>query len=314
MKSLSKASGSLLRYNKTMTWENVGNLALDTLFDSLNVLVVAFILYFILSFLEHKIAHLLESKKQIAPFFGSLAGAIPQCGISVVGADLYSKGHLTIGTLIAIFIACSDEALPILFGNWQGKWYVGFLVVGIKIVFGALVGFLVDLFALKNRKSVEKHLEHCEGEMTIHIGCCHHPIEEEKNESPWLEHLLHPLVHSLKIFAYSYVISFLFGLLILGVGEENISSFLSQNYYLSPLFSALIGLIPNCAASVIISNLYLDGFLPFGALLAGLSASAGLGPIYLFKDKKHIGKAFVVLGLSFLFALILGYSFIWASI
>lgn len=303
-----------MRYNFAMNWENVGNLALDTLYDSLKVFVVAFVLYLILSFFENKIAHLLESKKQMAPFFGSLAGAIPQCGISVVGADLYCKGHLTIGTLIAIFIACSDEALPILFGNWQGKWYVGFLVVGMKIVFAAIVGILVDLVAMKNRNNVEKHLEHCEGETEIHIGCCHHPIEKEKSESPWHEHLVHPLVHSFKIFIYSYVISFLFGLLILDVGEENISSFLSQNYYLSPLLSALIGLIPNCAPSVIISNLYLDGFLPFGALLAGLSASAGLGPLYLLKDKKHIGKAFMILGLSFLFALILGYSFIWVRI
>lgn len=297
-----------------MNWETVGELALDTLFDSLKVFAVAFILYLILSFFEDKIARLLESKKGIAPFFGSLAGAIPQCGISVVGADLYCKGHLTIGTLIAIFIACSDEALPILFGNWQGRWYVGFLVVGIKIVFAALVGFLVDLLATKSRDNVEKHLEVCEGETTIHIGCCHHPIEKERDENPWHEHLLHPLLHSFKIFIYSYVISFAFGLLILGIGEENISSFLSQNYYLSPLFSTLIGLIPNCAASVIISNLYLDGFLPFGALLAGLSASAGLGPLYLLKNKKHIGKAFMILGLSFFFALILGYSFIWVRI
>ena len=297
-----------------MNWEDIGNLALDTLLDSLKVFAVAFVLYIILSFFENKIAHLLERRKRMAPFFGSLAGAIPQCGISVVGADLYSKGHLTIGTLFAIFIACSDEGLPILFGNWEGKWYVGFLVVGIKIVFAAIVGFFVDLLAYRDRDNVDKHMEHCEGETEVHIGCCHHPIEEEKGENPYHEHLVHPLVHSLKIFLYSYAISFLFGLLILGVGEENISSFLSQNYYLSPLFSALIGLIPNCAASVIISNLYLDGFLPFGALLAGLSASAGLGPLYLFKDKKHLGKAFMILGLSFIFALILGYSFIWVRI
>ena len=95
-----------------MNWETVGELALDTLLDSLKVFAVAFILYLILSFFEDKIARLLKSKKGIAPFFGSLAGAIPQCGISVVGADLYCKGHLTIGTLIAIFIACSDEFKP----------------------------------------------------------------------------------------------------------------------------------------------------------------------------------------------------------
>ncbi len=300
-------------YNKNMTWENVGDLALDTLFDSLKIFGVAIVLYVILSFFENKIALLLERKKKMAPFFGSLAGAIPQCGISIVGADLFSKGHLTLGTLIAIFIACSDEALPILFGNWD-KWYVGFLVIAVKIVFAALIGFAVDLLFRKNNDEVHEHMEHCEGETEIHVGCCHHTIEEEKEEGKIHEHVIHPLLHSLKIFAYSYVISFLFGLLILGVGEDNISVFLTNNYYLSPLFAAIIGLIPNCAASVLISNLYLQSLIPFGALLAGLSASAGLGPLYLFKNKEHIGRAFMILGMQFIFALLLGYCSIWVTI
>lgn len=294
--------------------ENVLDLALDTLLDSLKVLGIAFVLYIILSFFENKIAHLLERKKKMAPFFGSLAGAIPQCGISVVGADLYTKGHLTLGTLIAIFIACSDEALPILFGDFSGKWYMGFVVVGIKIVFASIIGILIDLIYQKKDKEVQEHLETCEGENEVHVGCCHHNIDEEEHESKIHEHLVHPLLHSLKIFAFSYVISFLFGLLILGVGEENLSSFLSNNYYLSPLFAAIVGLIPNCAASVLISNLYIQGFLPFGALLAGLSAGAGLGPLYLFKDKKHLKRAFAIMGLQVLFALILGYSTIWVNI
>ncbi len=302
-------------YNKeVMNVEAVGELALDTLFDSLKVLAVAVVLYTVLSFLENKIAHLLERKKRLAPIFGSLAGAIPQCGISVVGADLYTKGHLTIGTLFAIFIACSDEALPILFGEWNNKWYIGFIVVGIKIVFAILVGVILDLIFYKKNKEVDSHMEHCEGEEEIHVGCCHHSIEEEKDENFWHEHILHPLFHSFKIFVYSYVISFLFGLLILGVGKENISSFLSQNYYLSPLFSSIVGLIPNCAASVLISNLYLEGLIPFAALLSGLSASAGLGLLYLFKDKGHIKKTFGIVGMQFLFALILGYSLIWFNI
>ncbi len=296
-----------------MTWENVGELALDTLLDSLKIFGVAIVLYIILSFLENKIAILFERKKKMAPFFGSLAGAIPQCGISVVGADLFAKGHLTLGTLMAVFIACSDEALPILFGNWD-KWYIGFMVVGIKIVFAALVGLLVDFIYKKNDDEVNSHLEVCGGENEVHIGCCHHKIEEEKEENVWHEHLLHPLFHSLKIFAYSYAISFLFGLLFLGVGEDDISSFLTANYYLSPLFAAIIGLIPNCAASVLISNLYLDGLIPFGALLAGLSASAGLGPLYLLKDKDHLPRTVSIIALELLFALILGYSFIWVTI
>lgn len=294
-----------------MTWSAVGDLALDSLYDSLKVLALAFVLYVLLSFFENKIAHLLERRKRLAPFFGSLAGAIPQCGISVVGADLYTKGHLTTGTLIAIFIACSDEALPMIFSDFQGKWYMGFAMLGIKIVYASLVGILIDLLLPKDRHAVQEHMEHCQDETDVHVGCCGHPIEETKEENRWHEHLLHPLVHSLKIFAYSYLISFLFGLLILGVGEENLTNFLTQNIYLSPLFAVIVGLIPNCASSVLISELYLSNMLPFGALLAGLSANAGLGPIYLFKDKKHIARAFLIMGLQVLFALILGYSTLW---
>lgn len=295
-----------------MDTASILDLALDTLLDSLKVLGISFFLYILLSFFENKIALLLERKKKMAPLFGSLAGAIPQCGVSVVGADLYSKDHLTLGTLIAIFIACSDEALPILFSDFEHKWYMGFIVVAIKIIYATIVGILLDLIFRKENKEVERHLDECEGENEVHVGCCHHSIEE--NESPIHEHLLHPLLHSLKIFVFTYVISFLFGLLILGVGEDNLSSFLSNNYYLSPLFATIVGLIPNCAASVLISNLYIEGFLPFGSLLAGLSASAGLGSLYLFKDKNHFSRAFMVLGLQIAFSFLLGYATIWFNI
>jgi len=293
-----------------MTWESVGNLALDTLWDSLKILAFAFVLYVILSFFEEKIASLLEKKKRYGPLFGALSGAIPQCGISVVGADLYTKRHLTMGTLIAIFIACSDEALPIFFGSFsQANWYMVFPLLAIKILGGALVGFLVDLFAKKDEEEVSEHLDACEGESACHIGCCGHEIE---GEGKWHEHLVHPLVHSLKIFLYAYVVSFLFGLMILGVGETSFREFLTSNYYLSPLYASLIGLIPNCASSVLISDLYLQNGLPFGALVAGLAVNAGLGPLYLFKGhKKNLKEAFLIMGILIVSALALGYAFIW---
>ncbi len=293
-----------------MTKEAVGELALETLFDSLKVLALALAIYVLLSFFEAKLAALLEKKKKWGPFFGSLVGAIPQCGMSVIASDLYLKRHLTMGTLIAIFLSTSDEAFPILLGDFSGKWYMAFLILGIKIVAGTLFGFLIDCVAKKNEKTVEEHLDGCEGEKEIHHGCCGHEIEEEK-ENKWHEHLVHPLLHSLKIFLYTYVISFLFGLLILGVGEESINSFLSSNRYFAPLAAILIGMIPNCASSVLLSNLYIAGALPFGALLSGLVMNAGLGPLYLFKSKSHLKEAFLIMGLLMLFAIILGYSFIW---
>jgi hypothetical protein len=291
----------------------MGQMALDALYDSLKVFGFAFVIYVLLSFFEGKIAQLLEKRGRLAPAFGALCGTIPQCGISVVGSDLYIKRHLTLGTLLAIFIACSDEALPVLFGDVTGKWYVGFIVVAIKVVAGTIIGFLVDLIPTKDRKEVAEHMEHCEGEKSVHYGCCGHEIEEE-HESPWHEHLLHPLWHSFKIFVFAFAVSFFFGWIVIAVGGQDVfNNFLSSNYYLSPLFSVAVGLIPNCVSSVMISELYIQGGLPFGALIAGLAVNAGLGPLYLFR-KGTIKEAFMIMGILIVLSLALGYAFIWVKI
>lgn len=297
-----------------MTWEMVGDIALDSLFDSLKVLGFAFVIYLLLSFFEDKIARLLQKNRRWGPIFGALFGAIPQCGIPVVGADLYLKRHISMGTVVAIFLACSDEALPIFFSSFnRPNWWMVFPMLGIKMVFGIAIGLLVDLIYKKDVEEEHEHLEHCEGVGGIHHGCCGHEIEG-KTENPWKEHLVHPLVHSLKIFAYSFVVSFGFGLLVQGVGVDSFNAFLSGNYYLSPLMSALIGLIPNCASSVLISELYLMGGIPFGALITGLSINAGLGPLYLFKSKERLKQSFAIMGICLFASIALGYALIWITL
>ena len=298
-----------------MDLEKFGEIALDSLFESLKVLAFAFVIYFILSFFEGKIASLLERNKKQAPLFGSLVGAVPQCGISVVAGDLYTKDHITLGTLVAIFIACSDEALPVMFGNFEGKWPMAFALLGLKIMFGAFFGYMVDLFWKKKDHVVDEHLEHCEGNHDIHKGCCGHEVEEGGKESPLHEHLVHPLLHSLKIFAYAFVISLLFGTFF-GWLESvtDLQAFLTSSYWFSPLFAVLIGLIPNCASSLLLAELYVSGTLPFGALLAGLAVNAGLGPLYLFKQKKTLKSAFIIEGLLIAFGLIMGYAFMWVNV
>lgn len=298
-----------------MDLEKFGEIALDSLLDSLKVLAFAFAIYFILSFFEGKIASLLERKKKQAPLFGSLVGVVPQCGISVVAGDLYTKDHITLGTLVAIFIACSDEALPVMFGNFEGKWPMAFALIGLKIVFGAFFGYMVDFIWRKKEHVVDEHLEHCEGNHDIHHGCCGHEVEDGGKESPLHEHLVHPLLHSLKIFAYAFVISLLFGTFFEWLGSViDLEAFLSSSYWFSPLFAILIGLIPNCASSVLLAELYVSGTLPFGALLAGLAVNAGLGPLYLFKQKKTLKSAFVIEGLLIAFGLIMGYAFMWVNV
>lgn len=298
-----------------MNWETVGEIALDSLFDSLKVLAIAFVLYFVLSFIEGKIASLLEKNKKLAPLFGSVVGVVPQCGISVVASDLFSHNHITIGTLIAIFVACSDEALPILFGEAGDRWYIGFVVLGIKVVSGALFGFAIDLFFRKQDKDVDEHLEHCEGNHEIHRGCCGHEIEEHDDHSKIHEHLVHPLLHSLKIAGYAFAISFIFGIAFAWLDSSfDLESIISGSHFFSPLIAVLIGLIPNCASSILLTELYVSGALPFGALLAGLVVNAGLGPLYLFKNKNTVKKGLMVSGILIVCGLILGYALIWLSL
>lgn len=289
-------------------WAIFVDVLIDTLKDSCIVFTIVLTLHVLLSFFEGKLASLLKKNKRYAPFFGSLFGIVPECGTSVVGADLYLKGHLTMGTLIAIFLACSDEALPIMFGNFTSTWWMAFLMIGCKIAIAALAGTIVDLVFRKQDEAVEEHMEHCHGDEATHIGCCGHEVEEE---NPWKEHLLHPLIHSLKIWAYVVAVSFAFGLLVGLVGEENIMNWVASNRYWSPLMAIAVGLIPNCASSVMLSELWLQGALPFASLLSGLLVNAGLGVFVLLKSKKKLKQSFLILGICILVSLIAGYGFLF---
>lgn len=236
--------------------------------DSLHVLLFAFVLYFILSFFKSKISNLLKKHKKSSPIASSFVGLIPQCGISVMASDLYIRRHISMGCIIAVFFSCSDEALPIIFTS--GNYIYGILLLIIKFVGGFIIGYIVDLFIKRDLEPIENNLtlEHC-----AHKKKMHH-------------HVIHPLVHALNIFIYVLIVNLLFGIIIYYVGQDNIISFLSDNEILSPLLCVLVGLIPNCASSVLISELFVIGGIPFGALLAGLCVNAGLGLIYLFKNKK----------------------------
>lgn len=286
------------------------HIVLHSLEESLKVFVVALVLYFIISFVEERIARGLGKKNRFSPLIASALGLVPQCGFSVVASDLYVKRHITMGTLIALFLACSDEALPILLSQADKENILSIiLIVVLKFVIGFVTGFVVDLLLTKHKHEVHEHLEHCHKsfEEEVHIGCCSHPIEGGDEHSKVYKHILHPLVHSLKIFAYVLGITLLFNTLIHYLGEENINEFLQTNKYLAPLISSLIGVIPNCAASVAITNVYLLGGLSFGACISGLCMNAGLGLVFLFKKKTNIKNSFTILGIMFGVSLFVGY-------
>ena len=291
---------------------------LHSLEESLAVFGVAFVLYILISFVEEKIAKGLGKKNRFSPIIASALGLIPQCGFSVVASDLYLKRHITMGTIIALFLACSDEALPILLSHANSKELIIeiVIIIAIKFFVGFITGYVVDLICTKHKHEVHDHLEHCDKsfEEDVHIGCCSHPIEGGKTKSVIFQHLLHPFIHSLKIFVYVLIITFIFNTAIHYLGEENLANFLQTNKYLSPLFAALIGVIPNCAASVAITNVYLLGGIEIGACISGLCMNAGLGLLFLFKRKANIKESLTILGIMFFVSLLVGYAislFIW---
>lgn len=283
---------------------------IDALVDSLKVLAVVFLFNVLISFVENYISEKIEKDKKFSPLLGAAFGLVPQCGFSIVASDLYIKRHITMGTLIAVFIACSDEAIPLILAE-PSKALMVLPLIGIKFVLGFIVGYLVDFIIVKlSKNKVVRETEiqvDNSNKNESHVGCCHHHIEGE-NESQLKNHLIHPLLHSLKIFGYVFVINMLFGIIIYYVGEENISAFLLNNKYLAPLYTTIIGLIPNCASSVIITKLYVLDKLSFGACMAGLIVNAGLGFMVLLKNKKMIKKTMIILSILVTVSLIFGYS------
>ena len=279
-----------------MTWELFLDILLDALKDSVLIFAFVFLFHVILSFIENPVSNFLIKRKKTSPIFGALFGLIPQCGTSVVAADLYIKRFITIGTLIAVFLSCSDEALLVLLSAWNEKTLAIFPLIGLKLATGILFGLLIDLI-IRHQKVEE--VDHIEEEKE-----CHHHHHEN---TPAHAHLIHPLLHALKIFVYVLIINLLLGLLIGFVGEENFINFMLTNRYLAPLFTSIIGLIPNCASSVLITELYLSGTLSFGALFAGLLVNSGLGMMVLFKEYKNIKKTLLILGICFIIAVSLGY-------
>ena len=279
-----------------MSWELFLDILLDALKDSVIVFAFVFFFHVVLSFIETPVANFLVKRKKTSPIFGALFGLVPQCGTSVIIADLYIKRFVTIGTVIAAFLSCSDEAILVLLGAWNERTIMLFPLIGLKLLSGVIVGLLVDLII---RKQKIEDIDHVEEK---HVCEKHH-----HENTPLHAHFTHPLVHAAKIFAYVFVINLTLGIVIGLIGQENFNNFMTSNRYLAPLFASIIGLIPNCASSIFIAELFAEGSLSFGALFAGLLVNSGLGIMVLLKDKNTIKKALIILAVCFIVANIFGY-------
>lgn len=281
-----------------MTWDVASEVLLDALKDSALVLAFVFAFHLLLSFVEDKLSKFLTKNSKLSPLIGSLFGIIPQCGTSVLAADLHIKRYITLGTLIAVFLSCSDEAVLVLLTDPSEKTIMVLPLIGSKFVIGFVIGFVVDLVFRK--QEIVKPEEELKD-----VICDEHHHHHTKLH----KHLIHPLIHSLEIFAYVFVINVSLGLIIASVGEKNFANFLISNRYGAPLYAALIGLIPNCASSVLLSELYLTGSLSFGALLSGLLVNSGLGMMILLKHKSELKVTLLIVGICFVSAVVFGYTF-----
>ena len=274
---------------------------LDALIDSLIAAPFLLAIYLLIEFLEgnerakQKTVKLLNGR--LAPLVAGGVGLVPQCGFSVMATDLYCQSYLKMGTLIAFFIATSDEALPILLTN-KNTVGVVWIVLLVKVVYAVALGYLINLF---DRRKLAADYELKEDE-----GCCHHEISDHKDRKFW-NFVKHPLLHTLKIFIYIFVVNAIFGL-ILYFAEQPILDFCASIGFAQSFITSAIGLLPNCASSVIISGMYADGIITLPAMLAGLVTNSGIALAILFKERKQWKRNLSILAIMYLAGVVLGVS------
>lgn len=253
----------------------------DALTDTVKLIPFLFITYLIMEYLEHhtgdKSVQMLARMGNKGPIFGGLFGIVPQCGFSASAASLYSGGVITLGTMLAVFLSTSDEMLPILISE---KVSVNKIlgILGTKAVLGIVSGLAVDAI-LRHTKYAHKSDKH------IHDLCeeSHKDYDDHDEGSVFRA----ALIHTLQIVIFIFIITLVLTLVVDGIGQKRIASFLNAIPFLGVFLAALIGLIPNCGASVALTQLYLAGMLSSGQMIAGLLVGAGVGLLVLYRTNHH---------------------------
>ncbi len=249
----------------------------DTLLDSVKILPFLFLTYLVMELLEHKTGG--KSKDQIrrarwsGPIWGGLLGVIPQCGFSTAASSLYAGRVITVGTLLAVYFSTSDEMLPIMISQ-AVPVPVMIKILGTKAIIAIISGMVVEVVYTRVLKKQEK-------EMDIHVVC-----EEEhcKCEDGIVKSAAK---HTIKIFFYLLLISFVLNVIVGIIGEDTLAQFFVGTPVIGELIAASVGLIPNCASSVVITELYLDGIIGAGEMMSGLLVNAGVGLLVLFRLNRN---------------------------
>ena len=268
----------------------------DALIDSIKLLPFLFITYLIMEYIEHKTSdkskEAIKKSGKFGPIIGSILGIFPQCGFSVSATNLYAARVITLGTLISVYLSTSDEMLPIFISEAVPVTTI-LKILGIKLVIGMISGILIDLcLRLKNRNKdeEEKIVDLCEKE---HCHCDHGIVKSA-------------LKHTINIFIFILIITLLINIAIYFIGEESIASFIEINPVLGPVLAGIIGLIPNCASSVILTKLYLENIVTATTMISGLLVNAGVGLAVLFKMNKGIKQNILIVILLYAIGVISG--------
>lgn len=269
----------------------------EAIIDSIKLLPFLFITYLIMEFIEHKTKEktkeTIKKSGKFGPAIGSILGIFPQCGFSVSATNLYAARVITLGTLIAVYLSTSDEMLPIFISESVPIPTI-LKILGIKLVVGMIAGFIIDfVLKLKNKnkkQEEEKIVDLCEKE---HCDCEHGIVKSA-------------LKHTLNIFIFILLVTLIINVIIYFIGEESIAQFMLNKPIIGPIIAGIFGLIPNCASSVIITQMYLEKVISAATMISGLLVSAGVGIAVLFKTNKGIKENVKIVGILYLIGVISG--------
>ena len=277
--------------------------------DTWTMIPLLFLSYLVIEHIERKESNddfLFRGLQKYGPLFGALVGTIPQCGFSIIAAMLFISNNITLGTLLSVFIVTSDEAIPILLSNPSLYSSIGSILI-IKIITAVLVGYFTDKVLFRRQKlllfadmaeyeSDNLDDEDNEDDSSNACPCCY----------PQFPLPVSALLRTLKIYVFLFLTTLILTCLIHYIGEDTLSTYLMQNNFLQPIFAALFGFIPNCAASVVLTQLYVAKHLTFASLISGLIANAGLGFVVLIRYQAGKKKIFTIFTILFLTAILAG--------
>ena len=303
--------------------EHSGEFLLHALKHTAVLLPFIFLIYAVIELIENKadLHKVTRFGGKLGPLAGSATGLIPQCGFSVMAAKLFEQKYITLGTLLAIFMATSDEAFIIMLSSGEGAaWVLPMLLA--KICIGITVGYAADLLLRMFGKKqlcmemprmvngvpdttheifIQRYLEDKDVEVNCSCGRKH------EGESAWKNYLWYPLLHALKVGAFILLVNFVLEAVIHGVGGEAVfAQMMQKNRFLQPFITCGVGLIPNCASSVVITETFLGGGITFGSCVAGLCVNAGMGFVVLFRNTRQWKRNLALVGACYLISVVIG--------